>query len=112
MLTDRGTEYCGAPDRHEYELCLAVEDIDHTQTKMRSPQTNGICERFRKTLLNVFYRVAFRKKIHRWLEELQSGLGSVAHRVQMSTARIKAAGAMGKHRCKRFWTPCRSRRRS
>ena len=75
MLTDRGTEYCGAPDRHEYELCLAVEDIDHTQTKMRSPQTNGICERFHKTLLNEFYCVAFRKKIHRWLEELQSGLG-------------------------------------
>ncbi len=46
VLTDRGTEYCGRPESHEYELYLAVENIDHTRTKARSPQTNGICERF------------------------------------------------------------------
>ncbi len=74
VLTDRGTEYCGAPDRHEYELYLAVEDIDHTRTKARSPQTNGICERFHKTVLNEFYRVAFRKKIYGSLDELQADL--------------------------------------
>jgi len=44
ILTDRGTEYCGAHDRHEYELYLAVEDIDHTRTKVKSPQTNGIAK--------------------------------------------------------------------
>lgn len=74
VLTDRGTEYCGAPERHDYELYLAVEDIDHTRTKTKHPQTNGICERFHKTLLNEFYRVAFRKKIYRTLEELQADL--------------------------------------
>ncbi len=74
VLTDRGTEYCGVPDRHEYELYLAVEDIDHTRTKTRSPQTNGICERFHKTVLNEFYRVAFRKKIYASLEDLQADL--------------------------------------
>ncbi len=74
VLTDRGTEFCGAPDRHEYELYLAVEDIDHTRTKTRSPQTNGICERFHKTMLNEFYRVAFRKKLYASLEELQADL--------------------------------------
>ena len=74
VLTDRGTEYCGGPDHHEYELYLAVEDIDHTRTKARSPQTNGICERFHKTMLNEFYRVAFRKKIYGSLEELQADL--------------------------------------
>jgi transposase InsO family protein len=74
VLTDRGTEYCGAPERHEYELYLAVENIDHTCTKTRHPQTNGICERFHKTMLNEFYRVAFRKKIDRTLEELQVDL--------------------------------------
>jgi transposase InsO family protein len=74
VLTDRGTEYCGVPDRHEYELYLAVEDIDHTRTKARSPQTNGICERFHKTMLNEFYRVAFRKKLYANLEELQADL--------------------------------------
>src|SRR6202521_1845068 len=45
MLTDRGTEFCGTSQAHEYELYLAVEDIDHSRTKARSPQTNGICER-------------------------------------------------------------------
>ena len=54
VLTDRGTESCGAPERHEYELYLTVENIDHTRTKTRHPQTNGICERFHKTLLNEF----------------------------------------------------------
>jgi transposase InsO family protein len=73
ILTDRGTEYCGA-ERHEYELYLAVEDIDHTRTRAKSPQTNGICERFHKTVLNEFYRVAFRKKLYRTLEELQADL--------------------------------------
>ncbi len=71
ILTDRGTEFCGNPERHEYELYLAVENIDHTRTRTKSPQTNGICERFQKTMLNEFYRVAFRKKIYRSLEELQ-----------------------------------------
>lgn len=74
ILTDRGTEYCGSAERHEYELYLAVEDIDHTRTKTKSPQTNGICERFHKTLLDEFYRVAFRKKIYSGLEELQADL--------------------------------------
>ena len=74
VLTDRGTEYCGAHDRHEYELYLAVEDIDHTRTKAKSPQTNGIVERFHKTMLDEFYRVAFRKKIYRTIDELQADL--------------------------------------
>lgn len=74
VLTDRGTEYCGAPDRHEYELYLAVENIDHTRTKTRHPQTNGICERFHKTMLQEFYRVAFRKKLYRTLDEIQADL--------------------------------------
>ena len=74
ILTDRGTEYCGRPEYHEYELYLAVENIDHSKTKARHPQTNGICERFHKTILNEFYQIAFRKKIYRTLEELQNDL--------------------------------------
>jgi transposase InsO family protein len=74
ILTDRGSEYCGTPDRHPYELYLAVEDIDHTRTKAKSPQTNGICERFHKTLLNEFYRVAFRKQLYQHIEQLQGDL--------------------------------------
>jgi transposase InsO family protein len=74
VLTDRGTEYCGSPATHVYELYLAVENIDHTRTKVKSPQTNGIVERFHKTVLNEFYRVAFRKKIYPSLVDLQADL--------------------------------------
>src|SRR3989441_4437483 len=73
VLTDRGTEFCGR-ESHEYELYLAVEDIDHSRTKAKSPQTNGICERFHRTLLDEFYRVAFRKKIYHTIDELQADL--------------------------------------
>jgi transposase InsO family protein len=74
ILTDRGTEYCGRPEQHDYQLYLAINDIDHTRTKAKSPQTNGICERFHKTVLDEFYRVAFRKKIYDDLESLQHDL--------------------------------------
>jgi transposase InsO family protein len=74
VLTDRGTEYCGNPEHHEYELYLAIEDIDHSRTKTKSPQTNGIAERFHKTVLDEFYRVAFRKKLYASIEELQNDL--------------------------------------
>jgi transposase InsO family protein len=74
MLTDRGTEYCGVADRHPYELYLAVNDIDHTRTKTQHPQTNGIGERFQKTILNEFYRVTLRRKLYATLEELQQDL--------------------------------------
>ena len=74
VLTDRGTEYCGNPEHHEYELYLAVEDVDHSRTKTKSPQTNGIVERFHKTVLDEFYRVAFRKKVYRSIGELQADL--------------------------------------
>ena len=74
ILTDRGTEYCGSAERHGCQLYLAVNDIDHTKTKARSPQTNGICERFHKTVLQEFYQITFRKKIYTDMEELQKDL--------------------------------------
>src|SRR4051812_2931673 len=74
ILTDRGTEYCGQREHHEYELYLAVENIDHSRTKTKHPQTNGICERFHKTMQDEFYSVAFRKKLYSSLEQLQTDL--------------------------------------
>jgi transposase InsO family protein len=74
ILTDRGTEYCGRIDQHDYQLYLAINDIDHTKTKAMSPQTNGICERFHKTILNEFYQITFRKKLYDSIETLQKDL--------------------------------------
>lgn len=72
ILTDRGSEYCGNREHHEYELYLDLENIEHTRTKVKSPQTNGICERFHQTIQNEFYANAFRRKLYHCLEELQS----------------------------------------
>lgn len=72
VLTDRGTEYCGRAEHHEFELYLNIEDIDHTKTQASSPQTNGICERFHRTMQDEFYATAFRKKIYNSIEELQN----------------------------------------
>jgi len=47
ILTDRGSEYKGKPEHHEYELYLTIEGIEHSKTQVRHPQTNGICERER-----------------------------------------------------------------
>ncbi len=74
ILTDRGTEFCGNPDRHPYQLYLQMNDIEHTRTRAKNPQTNGICERFHQTSLNEFYRVAFRKKVYLSIDELQKDL--------------------------------------
>ena len=74
VLTDRGTEYCGRAERHDFQLYLAVNDIDHTRTRAKSPQTNGICERFHKTILQEFYQVAFRKKVYDSIKTRQEDL--------------------------------------
>lgn len=78
VLTDRGSEYCSSPERHEYELYLAIEDVDHTRAKTKSPQTNGIVERFHKTVLDEFCRVTFREKIYSLIADLQGDLDAWA----------------------------------
>lgn len=74
VLTDRGTEYCGKPENHAYQLYLGIEDIDHSKTKAYSPQTNGICERFHKTMQEECYHILFRKKFYSTLDELQTDI--------------------------------------
>jgi hypothetical protein len=94
-------------ERHEYELYLAVEDIDHSRTKTKSPQNNhGICERFHKTVVNEFCRVAFRKKLYRSINELQADLDSwIAETTRRGL--IRDAGASAKPRCRPSWMLCR-----
>jgi transposase InsO family protein len=74
VLTDRGTEFNGRPENHEYELYLQIEGIDHSKTKVRHPQSNGICERLHRTMQDEFYAITFRKKLYHDLEQLQIDL--------------------------------------
>ena len=74
VLTDRGTEFKGKPEHHEYELYLQIEGIEHSKTQVRHPQTNGICERLHRTMQEEFYAVAFRKKLYSSLDEMQLDL--------------------------------------
>jgi transposase InsO family protein len=74
ILTDRGTEYKGKPEHHEYELYLNIEAIEHSKTQIKHPQSNGICERLHRTMQEEFYAVAFRKKLYQTLDELQKDL--------------------------------------
>ena len=74
ILTDRGTEYCGKREYHDYQLYLTLEDIEHSKTKVRSPQSNGICERFHRTIQDEFYAIAFRRKVYSTLEQMQQDL--------------------------------------
>ena len=107
VLTDRGTEYCGNPEHHEYELYLAIEDVDHSRTKTKNPQTNGIGERFHKTVLDEFYRVAFRKRsTARSLscrKTSMPGSGPITR-----SGRIRAAGVLVRPRCRPSLTQCPS----
>jgi transposase InsO family protein len=74
ILTDRGTEFKGRPEHHEYELYLNLEGIEHSKTQVRHPQSNGICERLHRTMQEEFYAIAFRKKLYDNLELLQQDL--------------------------------------
>ena len=67
-------EFCGRPERHPYELFLALNDIEHRLCKVATPMTNGFVERFHRTALDEFFRLAFRKKLFLTVEELQKDL--------------------------------------
>jgi transposase InsO family protein len=79
VLTDRGTEYKGKPEHHEFELYLNLEGIEHSKTQVRHPQSNGICERLHRTMQEEFYAIAFRTKLYDNLELLQQDLDKWMH---------------------------------
>jgi transposase InsO family protein len=94
VLTDRGTEYYGQREHHEYQLYLAVENIDHSRTKARHPQTNGICERFHLTIQEEFYATALRKKLAPGVQSDTDSFGQVLLR-QDSDADFLGFGTPG-----------------
>jgi hypothetical protein len=74
LLTDNGREYCGRPLHHPFELFLAISHIEHRRTQVGSPQTNGFCERFNRTVKEEFFSVAFRKTLYASIDQLQADL--------------------------------------
>src|SRR5690349_11212082 len=64
VLTDNGREFCGRELQHPFEIFLAINHIKHRRTEVRSPETNGFCERFHRTIKEEFFVTAFRKKIY------------------------------------------------
>lgn len=74
VLTDRGSEYGGKMEKHPYQLFLHLNDIEHSRTKARHPQTNGCTERLNQIIQDEFYAVAFRKNLYRSIEQMQADL--------------------------------------
>jgi transposase len=74
LLTDNGRETCGKPLSHPYELYLAIQQIEHRRTRIGSPETNGFCERFHRTVKEEFYSVAFRRTFYESVDQLQRDL--------------------------------------
>jgi len=112
VLTDRGTEYCGNPEHDEYELYLAVENIDHTRTKTKSLQTNGFVERLPKTVFNELYRVSLRKKVYASLDALQADLDAWLDQYKQRARTSGTIGATEKRLCTPSWRRPYSPRRN
>ena len=79
ILTDNGTEFKGRPTIHLYEIFLELHDIKHRNTKVATPRTNGFVERFNRTILDEFFRTAFRKKLYESVASLQEDLDIWLH---------------------------------
>ena len=73
VLTDNGPEFCGTPT-HPFELYLALNGIEHRRTKVRTPRTNGFIERFNRTILDEFFRIAFRENFYETTKALQADI--------------------------------------
>lgn len=113
ILTDRGTEFCGRLATHPYQLYLQLQEIEHTKTRARRPQTNGICERFHRTVQDEFYKVAFRRKIYTTLDGLQLDVDTYLTRYNTERTHQGKRLRAGR-RCRPSWTvgPWPGRKRS
>lgn len=101
ILTDRGTEYCGKAETHDYQLYLAINDIEHTKTKVRHPQTNGICERLHRKVLDEFTKLRLERKFMKVWRICKMTL-TCGFSFTIMSARIKAKSAVAERR----WKPC------
>ena len=73
ILTDNGPEFCGTSN-HPFEMYLSLNDIEHHRIKVRTPRTNGFVEHFNCTILDEFFRIAFRENFYETVDALQQDL--------------------------------------
>ncbi len=71
VLSDNGREFCGREDRHPYELFLQLEGIEHKRTRVNRPHSNGIVERWHRTVLDEHFRVEGRRPWFETIDEMQ-----------------------------------------
>ncbi len=81
-------------EHHECALYLDLENIEHTKTK--SPQTNGICERFHQTIQNEFHATAFRRKLYHSLDALQTDMSMNGSDGTMKRVRMPVSIALAR----------------
>ena len=67
-------EFRGRELSHPFELYLAINQIRHRRTEVRSPETNGFCERMHWTIKEEFFSSAFRKTLYESVDQLQADL--------------------------------------
>jgi hypothetical protein len=75
----------GPQGQPPYELFLYFNDIEHTCTKVRSPQTNGAVGRLHQTIQDEFYQFTFRKKLCRSQEDIQIDLDAFMYQYNLRT---------------------------
>jgi transposase InsO family protein len=73
VLTGTGREFFGT-QRHPYELYLALNDIEHRNTKVGSPSINGFVERFNGTAREASLRPTMRSRLHESVDALLADL--------------------------------------
>jgi transposase InsO family protein len=70
--------FCGT-GRHAYELYLDLNGIEHRRTKVRTPKTNGVVERFNGTVLGEFFHVKMGETFYESVEALEGDLNAWLH---------------------------------
>lgn len=62
MLTDRGTEYCGKVEHHDYELYLAVMKLTTLKQRLVIPKQMVFVNVFIKQFSKSFIKLHFEKR--------------------------------------------------
>ena len=103
VLTDRGTEYCGNPEHHEYELYLALEDVDHSRTKTKARKRMELLSDSTRPCSTSSTASPFARKSTARSASCRA-ISMIGSRTTTRKGRTRDDGASAKRRCKRSLT--------